>query len=206
MDEREVSYRAAAAKFWGPAGAYAYDAYARLRLALYPELPGQVPIVIGITAYGHVSGLTRSEWEHGPRITLPPEIFQGTTAIDAKREVRGGRRRVDDTLTHEMLHVWLAVTGRETRHDSADWYEAVRRLSPAVLGREADIDARPGPRRKSVRKPNPAYEPGTGKPKTIVGKEADPEAISRHAAIAAWPYSFRPRDYDWGQPIPCPSY
>jgi hypothetical protein len=204
MDVSGVSYRDAAVKFWGQAGAYAYDAYARLRLALFPELPGQLPIIIGITAYGRCLGLTRGCWEHGPRITLPAEVFQGTTAEEAKRQLRGGTRRVDDVLTHEMLHAWLVITGRASDHDSEDWYEAVRRLSPAVLG--CELDARRGPRRKSVRKPNPAYEPGNGKPKTIVGKEPDPAAIQLHADVARWPGSFRPETYDWGRPIPCPSY
>ena len=77
MDVAEVPYRAAAVKFWGEAGACAYDAYDRIRPALYPDLPAQLPIVIGITAYGHCLGLTRGCWrEHGPRISLPPEIFQ----------------------------------------------------------------------------------------------------------------------------------
>lgn len=203
MDAAEVSYRAAAVKFWGEAGAYAYDAYARIRPVLYPELPEQLPMVIGITAYGHCLGLTRGNWKHGPRISLPAEIFQGTTAEDARRHVIGGTRQVDDTLTHEMLHVWLFVTGRQVHHDSADWYEAVRRLSPAVIGRE--LGARRGADRKSVRIPNPAYEPGSAEPKTLVRKELVTGAI-QHGDVARWPQAFRPEGYDWGRPIECPPY
>jgi hypothetical protein len=199
-----ISYRDAAVKFWGAAGACAYDTYARIRPALYPELPEQLPIVIGITAYGHCIGLTRPGWTTGPRITLPPEVFQGTTAEGASRLIRGGERQVDDVLTHEMLHAWLHVTGRQADHDSADWYEAVRRLSPAVLGRE--VDARRGAARKSVRVPNPDYQPGAEVPKTLVRKEPVKAAI-QHGDVARWPHAFRPLDYyDHQTPIDCPTY
>jgi hypothetical protein len=198
-----VPYRDAATALWGAAGAYAYDAYDRIRASLYPELPARLPIVIGLTAYGACLGLTRGRWEHGPRITLPPEVFQGTTAETARRHVPGGTRQVDDTLTHEMLHAWLVVTGRDTQHDSADWYEAVRRLSPAVLGRE--LDARRGAGRKSVRVPNPAYVAGNGQPKSIVRKRDTGHAIA-HGDVARWPQAFRPDDHDWGTAIPCPTY
>jgi hypothetical protein len=187
-----VSYRDAAAALWGEAGTYAHDAYARIRPALYPELPAQVPIVIGITAYGHCDGLTRACWEHGPRISLFSSAFGH------------GSRYVDDLLAHEMLHAWLAVTRREIHHDSADWYAAVRRLSPAVLG--CEVAAVRGPRRKSVREPNPRYEPGNGEHKTRVRKRAVPEAVQLHAGVARWPQAFRPEGYNWGAPIDCPPY
>jgi len=186
-----TSYRDAAVTLWGDAGAHAHDAYARLRPALYPELPPQVPIVIGITAYGRCLGLTRHGWEHGPRITLESRRFAE------------GARLIDDVIAHEMLHAWLAVTGRGAKHDSADWYEAIRRLSPAVLGRE--LDARRGGARRSVRVPNPAYVPGGSEPKTLVRKQDVAGAVP-HAAVACWPQAFRPDDYDWGTPIPCPTY
>jgi hypothetical protein len=187
----EISFRDAAVKLWGDAGAYAHDAYARLGPALYPELPGQLPIVIGITAYGHCDGLTRAGWKHGPRISLFSSAFSR------------GSRYVDDLLAHEMLHAWLAVTHRQVKHDSTDWYEAIRRLSPVVLGRQ--IDARRGAGRRSVRILNPAYHPGGNAPKTLVRKEANLDAV-QHADVAAWPHAFRPADYAWGKPIQCPPY
>ncbi len=202
VDRETDSYRAAAVTFWGDAGAYAYDAYARIRAELYPDLPEHLPIVIGITVYGRCLGVTRGGWDHGPRITLPPEVFRGTTAANARRRIRGGTRRVDDVLTHEMLHVWLLITGRQVNHDSTGWYDAVRRLSPAVLGHE--LDARHGADRKSVRIPNPEYRPHAGIPKTLVRKQRVNAAVT-HAEVAAWPWSFRPATYDWGQPIACPS-
>lgn len=198
-----TAYRDAAVLFWGEAGAYAYDAYDRIRAGLYPELPARLPIVIGLTAYGACLGLTRGGWEHGPRITLPPEVFQGTTAEGASRRVTGGMRQVDDTLTHEMLHAWLITTGRNAAHDSAGWYEAIRRLSPAVLS--CELDARRGAGRKSVRVANPAHVPGGSEPKTLVRKRGTGHAVT-HGDVARWPQAFRPGDYDWGTPIPCPTY
>lgn len=187
-----VSYRAAAEALWGDAGAYAHDAYDRIRLALYPELPGQLPIVIGITAYGHCDGLTRSSWRHGPRISLASAAFGR------------GRRWVDDVLTHEMLHVWLAIAGLEPGHGGAAWYQHVRRLSPAVLGHQ--VDARRGADRKSVRVPNPAWQPGSGLPKTVVRKQPVDGAV-QHADVARWPGAFRPDGYyQQAAPIDCPSY
>ena len=186
-----VSYRVAAAALWGEAGIYAHEAYAELRPVLYPQLPRQVPIVIGITAYGNCAGATRPDWEHGPRISLFSSAFGR------------GACYIDDLLAHEMLHAWLSVTGRKIHHDSADWYEAIRRLSPKVLGRE--VDARRGADRRSVRVPNPAHQPGGDQPKTIVRKQAVGDVV-QHAEVAGWPHSFRPGNYDWGAPIECPSY
>lgn len=188
----DVSYRDAAEALWGEAGAYAHDAYARLRRDLYPELPGQLPIVIGITAYGHCDGLTRSKWTHGPRISLFSSAF------------RQGPGYIDDLLAHELLHVRLGLAGLQARHDSGDWYEQVRRLSPAVLGHE--VDARRGAARQSVRVPNPAWEPGSGLPKTLVRKVRVDAAV-QHADVARWPMAFRPDGYYVaGSPIDCPSY
>lgn len=185
------SYRDAAEILWGEAGAYAHDAYTRLQARHYPELPATLPIVIGLTAYGRCLGLTRPSWEHGPRISIFSSVF------------KQGTRAVDDLLTHEMLHAWLHLQGADTAHDSPAWYEAVAELSPAVLGH--DLAARRGAGRKSVRVPNPAWKPGSDEPRTLVRKTASPGGV-RHADVARWPQAFRPADYDWGMPVPCPSY
>lgn len=187
-----VSYRDAAESLWGEAGTYAHETYVRLRRELFPELPRQLPIVIGLTAYGVCVGLTRPEWEHGgPRITIFSPAFGD------------GRAYVDDILVHEMLHCWLYLTGRPTIHDSDDWYEAVRRLSPRVLGR--DLDVHRGPRRRSVRLPNPDWYPGSDLPKSIVRKRRIDAEVT-HAEVARWPHPFRPEGYDLGEPIYCPTY
>lgn len=139
-----VAMAAAGEALWGESGRYVYASYARLRAAHFPMLPEELPIVIGLTAYGHCLGLTRYPWEHGARITLAPLIF------------RRGRGMVDDVLVHEMLHAALAVDGRSPQHEGEDWYAEVRRLSPAVLGH--GLQGEPD-RRKSVRIPNPNYGP-----------------------------------------------
>jgi hypothetical protein len=187
-----TSYREAATALWGEAGTYAHDTYDRLRAEFYPELPLQLPIVIGLTAYGHCIGKTLQggHWETEPRITLFSPLFHR-------------RLRVDDVLIHEMLHASLMVTGRNSDHDSADWYDAVNRLSPAVLG--FALGARRGADRKSVRVPNPAYTERGSEPKTVVRKVRQLEAV-QHDAVARWPQAFRPDDHDWGHYMRCPSY
>ncbi len=182
-------YRDAAVTLWGEAGAYTHDTYRRLRDSHFPGLPDELPIVIGITAYGSCIGLTRPGWQQGPRITI------------ASNQFKAGRHAVDDVLVHEMLHVWLAATEQDPDHDTESWYAAVRRLSPAVLGR--DLDVRRGSGRRSVRVPNP--DAGEGGPATVVRKVAVPGAVP-HGDVARWPGPFRPDDYDYGKPIPCPSY
>jgi len=184
-----MDYRDAATALWGDAGAFAHDAYGRNR-HLYPELPEQLPIVIGITAYGACRGLTRIGGSHGPRISL------------FSAEFAKGRRIVEDILIHEMLHAWLTITGQDISHDSDAWYTAIRRLSPAVLGR--DLDVRRGVTRRSVRVPNPRFGED-GQPKTLVRK-APVEGATPHGDIARWPQPFRPTDFDPGPPIDCPTY
>jgi hypothetical protein len=183
-----TSYRDAGTTLWGEAGAYVHDSYSRQR-HLFPELPETLPIVIGITAYGRCVGLTRAGWKHGPRITIASNLF------------KAGRRAVDDTMVHEMLHAWLHVTGQSatkgSEHDTEAWYAAVRRLSPAVLGHQ--IDVRRGAQRRSVR-----VELDDGR--SVVRKVKVPKFDGQHERVASWPHLFRPKDYDYGEPIACPSF
>lgn len=180
---RTTSYRDAAQVLWGEAGTYCHDSYQRQR-HLFPELPDELPIVIGITAYGKCLGATETTWTHGPRITIASNLFGR------------GRALVDDVMTHEMLHAWLAVTCQHVNHDTDDWYAAVRRLSPAVLGHQLDVQRGAG--RKSVRV---KQTDGSSK----VRKVRTQDAIS-HGDVARWPYSLRPVGYNPGAPIGCPSY
>ena len=179
-----ITYRDAAIKLWGPAGQHAHDTYQRL-LPLYPGLPDELPIVIGITAYGHCMGLTRSTWEHGPRISLH----------SGKWGYRRGAGWVEDVIAHEMIHAWLYVTGKDSDHDSDDWYDAINYLSPTILGQ--DLDAKRGADRKSVRV-------------TIDGKstvrKVKVEGAIQHGDAARWPHVFRPEGFDYGRPIPVPTY
>lgn len=178
----------AAATLWGPAGEYLYAAYDRIREQLFPELPVSLPMVIGLTAYGHCVGLTRS-WPTGARISVAPKVFAQ------------GERMVDDILVHEMLHVSLTAAGQDTKHAGDPWYAGVRRLSPAVLGRELDIER---PRRRSVRVPNPAYGPEDRR-KTLVRKVSQ-DAAGVHSAISRWPVPFRSARYYLGPPMAVAKY
>jgi hypothetical protein len=187
----ETTYRDAAIALWGEAGAYAHDAYARLQPLHYPELPEQLPITMGLTAYGGCIGLTRPNWEYGPRITLFSPLFSR------------GLRLVDDVLTHEMLHASLFVAGQDIHHKSQAWHDAIQRLSPAVLGH--DLAVTRGADRKSIRIPNPKWAEGNGQPKTLVRKVKNYDAV-QHRDVAGWPHAFRPLDYDWGEPMRCPTY
>ncbi|MDQ6796480.1 MAG: hypothetical protein M3011_00405 [Actinomycetota bacterium] len=178
----------AATRLWGPAGGYLYAAYDRLREQVFPDLPAELPMVIGLTAYGHCIGLTRS-WPSGARISVAPKVFAE------------GERMVDDVLVHEMLHVSLIGAGKDPKHAGDSWYAEIRRLSPAVLGRELDVDR---PKRRSVRIPNPSYGPDDRR-RTLVRKVSQgSEGV--HAAMARWPTPFRPAGYDFGPPIATASY
>lgn len=180
----EISYRDAAVKLWGPAGAHAHDTYQRF-LPLYPGLPDELPIVVGLTAYGHCKAITRCGWEFGPRITLHSGVWG----------YGKGHRMVEDTIVHEMLHAWLFLTGKDPAHNSDDWYDAVNALSPTILGHP--LDAVRGADKKSVRVVI------DGK-KTV--RKQPIEGTIQHSDVARWPFAFRPADYDIGQPIPVPTY
>lgn len=214
MDEQ--SYRAAAVTLWGEAGAAVHDAYAHWRAEVFPELPAQIPIVIGITAYGACAGLTRYRAPSRLPIVIgittgaagtEPTVFRrdspGARISIASNLFARGRRAVDDVMVHEMLHVYLAQRGEDPGHEGEAWYAAVRRLSPAVLGRELDV--RRGAARRSVRVVNPrAGEPG--QPATLVRKQRVAEAVPHHL-VARWPHAFRTRSPGGRSvvPIPCPS-
>ncbi len=192
MDDYSYSYRAAAVTLWGEAGAAAHDAYSHWRVKVFPELPEQMPIVIGITAYGACAGLTR--YRASTRLPLviginagsagtEPTYFRrdGTARISIASNVFAhGRGAVADVMVHEMLHVCLLQRGEDPAHDAEPWYAAVRRLSPVVLGRELDV--RRGGARRSVRVPNPRAGED-GQPRTLVRKEPVTAAVP-HAQVA----------------------
>lgn len=188
-----------------------HDCYDRWH-PLFPELPDSLPIVCGITAYGKCIGLTRSGWEHGPRITIASNMFathetgsgariirgdDGALTVVPPRIIAGGKNIVADIMVHEMLHAWLHVTDRDTGHKSEDWYAAVRRLSPAVLGHELDV--RRGAERKSVRV---KLDDG----RSVVRKVKVPEYEGLHDRVSRWPGAFRPAGWDRGVRLDCPSY
>lgn len=119
-------YREAASRLWGEAGAYAVDSFVRLNDIYFAGALPPLPIVIGITAYGHCIGLTR---HHAlPRISLACWAFRST-------------RSVDDVLLHEMVHAELILAGLDSKHNAQPWCDRIVELSPMVVGRT--IQAQP---------------------------------------------------------------
>jgi hypothetical protein len=180
------SYLQAATVLWGEAGAFAVREFQRLNAELFARSLPPLPIVIGLTAYGHCLGLTRHRggWSDGqrPRITLAPEIFQGSA------HMRGGRHRVTDTLVHEMVHAKLILAGEDASHNGQPWCTEITRLSPLVLG-HAILVAPVHVRRvagKSRRVPRDGYLP--------------------RGTFARWPYSLRPPTWDPGPIIQVETY
>ena len=182
----QEDYLRAATVLWGEAGRYAVSEYRRINAWLFSGALPPLPVVIGLTAYGKCLGATRGhgEWEAGhlPRITLAPEIFNGS------RRMTGGRNVVTDVITHEMVHARLILDGADPSHNARPWCEAVTRLSPQVLGHE--VKAAPvNPRRvdgKVIRRPR--------------------EGHLQRSILAGWPGSLRPVGWDCGESIPVETY
>src|ERR1022692_3228655 len=103
-------YAQAAALLWGPAGEFAAAEFGRLNHEHFAGSVPPLPIVIGLTAFGHCIGLTRGGWQDAPRITLAPEIFTGN------RRSPGGTLAVSDVLLHEILHAVLMLRGEDHKH------------------------------------------------------------------------------------------
>lgn len=185
-------YQTAAHALWGEAGDFIHECHKK-HLPLFPGLPEQLPMVIGITAYGHCLGLTRhvDVGLESMRISIASNLFKEGTHV------------VSDTVLHEMLHCWLGATGRQSAHDSDDWYNACMALAPKVLGREINLTRK---RRKSVRKPNPDWYPDSGLPKTIVRKVPVEGLEWTHADVVRFPHPFRPDDYPAGRVIEVSTY
>lgn len=188
-----TTYQDAAEKLWGRAGAYVHEAY-RAHLPLFNNLPDEMPIVIGLSAYGKCAGFTRGGHPalDGPRISIMSNIWHLGTGF------------VSDIMCHEMMHVSLILGGRNSDHDSGDWYAECNRLAPKVLGRELNLKR--GQDRKSVRVPNPEYVEGGDAPKTLVRKVAV-DVEHGHADVARFPHPFRPEGYyPAGRVIEVPTY
>jgi hypothetical protein len=179
-----ADYQEAATRLWGPAGTYATTEFERLNQELFAsELP-PLPIVIGLAPYGHCIGMTMpGRWLESPRISLPPEIFNGSARLD------GGELLVTDVLIHEMVHAVLMLRSEDPAHNNDPWCELITKLSPAVLGRE--IVASPvRPRRV----PNPERARNPKAPKTIV-RRLPAEGSLAQIDLARWPHRSRPAGY-----------
>jgi hypothetical protein len=176
---------------WGKAGVFAYETFDRINLEHFGgELPA-LPIVIGITAYGHCLGLTRGE--ELPRITLGSNLIAYTENSSIKGKPYGGKlvpgqNTVRDVLLHEMIHAKLILEGLDPGHNAQPWCEEIARLSPAVLGHEIQV--------------------APVKPRRVDGKVrrlALPDHLTQ-SELARWPGSLRPAGWDPGRQIPVASY
>jgi hypothetical protein len=189
-----AKYRTAAETLWGPAGAYAVDAFARLNEEHFDNEIKPVPIVIGITAYGRCVGLTRSTTEAGkPRITIASNAFAPVAINPAGRKTTApppyGPQMVDDVMVHEMIHALLVQRGEDPSHNGQPFIDEIVRLSPAILGHE--IEAVPQVQKRIDGKNIRWTPPG----------HLDRDSISR------WPHSLRaPWAYNGAEPIPVDSY
>lgn len=125
MSYTAEEYRAAAVMLWGEAGAFVGDTFVRFNREYFGGRVPPLPIVIGLTAYGHCIGLTRSKPEL-PRISLASGIFRRS-------------REVEDTLLHEMLHAELMLAGLSHKHNDTPWCQRIAELSPAVLGHPIQV-------------------------------------------------------------------
>jgi hypothetical protein len=170
--------RLAASFTYGAAGEFVCDEFARFNRDHFGgELP-PLPIVIGITAYGHCWGLTRLGGV--PRISLASTIF-------AK-----GENVVRDVLLHEMLHARLYLANRAYDHNTSAWCEEITRLSPVVLG--YDIKAE---RVKTRRIKD-------GDISRVVNRARD--GYLPRSVLAGWPGTLRGKDFDNGPPIAVDTY
>jgi hypothetical protein len=183
VDATVGDYRWAAGLLWGEAGEFAVDEFDRINRDVFGcgGLP-PLPIVIGITAYGHCTGLTR--YRARPRISLASRLFANTLMVR-------------DTLIHEMGHASLLLQRLTPDHNAAPWCHLVERLSPVVVG--VAVRAQPA---RSVRVPNPARATDPDAPKTVVRKATPGGALTR-GELAHWPHSIRPAGYyEGGREIP----
>jgi hypothetical protein len=203
------TYADAAALLWGKAGEFAAAEFARHNCEHFAGSIPPMPIIIAMSAYGHCIGLTRAPaWLASPRISLTPEVFNGSaekfnplTGRTMPGRTRGGPRQVSDVLLHEMIHATLIFRGENPDHNGDPWCKLITELSPDVLG--FDINARPV---RTHRVPNPARATNPKAPKTIVKRMPDDGCLAQ-MELARWPHSLRPPGwYDADVPIYVPAY
>lgn len=186
-----AEYRQAAIWLWGAAGEYAADESARVNREYFAGSVPPLPVVIGITAYGHCLGLTRGRRRAIPRISLASRAFN-----------HGGPRTVFDLILHEVLHAFLMLRGEDPAHNAAPWCAMITELTPAVITGAEILAAPVG----TTRVPNPARERDPQAPKTRVVRRARDGHLTQDQ-LARWPHSVRPEGYyDGQQPIPVDTY
>jgi hypothetical protein len=200
-----AEYRQAAIWLWGPGGEFAADEFMRLNREHFAGSVPPLPIVIGITAYGHCLALTRGY--STPRISLGSELFNGSRArLDpngrpVRGRIQGGPLTVSDTLIHETLHAFLMLRGEEPAHNAEPWCRMITELSQDLGVQE--IKAQPV---GTKRIPNPARDTDPKAPKTKVVRRPEPGYLTQDQ-LASWPDSIRPAGYyDSQERIPVDTY
>src|SRR4051812_37142924 len=100
--------------YHGEKGRFAYEAFAWANEAIYERRLPMPLIQWALTAYGKCLGLTHSEKEESPVITLHPQTW------------RRGPLFALDVMIHELLHVYIRyVLGQwakgKSSHDNDSW-------------------------------------------------------------------------------------
>jgi hypothetical protein len=184
------TYADAAVLLWGKAGEFAATEFTRHNREHFAGSVPPMPIIIAMSAYGNCIGSTHApSWLASPRITLTPEVFNGSAdkppggGHRRRGRLRGGPRQVSDVRLHEMIHAALILRGEDPGHNEPPWCRLITELSPGVLGH--GISAHPV---RTHRVPNPARETDPKAPKTIVRRMPDPGCLGQ-LQLARWPDS-----------------
>lgn len=173
-----ADYRLAALTLWGETGAWFVDEFQRHNERYFAGGLPPLPIVFGLSAYGHCLGVTRFEGEWGPlpRITL-------STSYGPL-----GQNVASDLLLHEMIHARLILAGEDTRHNADPWCREIMRITPLLR--------LPAIRAARVR---------TRRVNKVPQQRELPGHLSR-AQLARWPHSIRPSDYPPGERVLITTY
>ncbi|MDT5225456.1 MAG: hypothetical protein QOG19_2863 [Mycobacterium sp.] len=163
---------AALENLWGEAGSWAAATWTHLNVAHFDGQLRYHGIIWGLTPHGGRLGHTS---ETG-RITLHPALLDPRGDAWRIRD-KLGTRYAEDTLLHEMTHVWCIDTKSEHDHNSEAWCNEIVRITPA-LGL-------------------PPIKAVPVKPRRINGTVTR-QALDGHLSrrdIAHWPHSIRPADF-----------
>jgi hypothetical protein len=171
-------YRAAAAMLWGDAAWWLYYQFEHHNRRYFGNALPPLPIVFGLSAYGHCTALTRHEGNGTarPRISI------------ATQYLKRGRNVTSDTLLHEMVHVQLLLKGEDPSHNGAPWCREIIRITP-LLGLPPILAEPVKPSRDGKR----------------VVRRVKPGHLTR-AQLSRWPHTVRPNDYPRGEPLCVSSY
>jgi len=125
-----TEYRAAAELIYPGFGAWTYDTFDRLNRQHFENRVPLMPIRWHHTlAYGAALGLAVDGGTPAARIDIAMHM-NGAWAFD---ETGSPNLMAEHLLLHEMLHHFLTVTGRKSKHNTRDWCAEIERIG-AELG------------------------------------------------------------------------